>query len=56
MRKIAIITDGWRTDTNYAWIGGCRQFIQEHGLDADLYSTVLEISARMKSLILANTI
>ena len=37
MRKIAIITDGWRTDTNYAWIGGCRQFIQEHGLDADLY-------------------
>lgn len=37
MKKVAIITDGWRRYVNYAWIGGCRQYVTEMNLDADLY-------------------
>lgn len=37
MRKIAIVADGWRRFVNYAWISGCRQYIKEQHLDADIY-------------------
>ena len=37
MKKIAIVADGWRRYINYAWISGCRQYIKEKKLDAQLY-------------------
>ena len=37
MKKIAIVTDGWRRFANYAWISGSRQYIKEHHLDVDIY-------------------
>ncbi len=38
MKKIAIVLDGWRKFVTYAWIIGCRQYIKEHGLDANIYA------------------
>ena len=37
MRKIAIVADGWRRFINYDWICGCRRYISEHHLDAEIY-------------------
>lgn len=37
MRKIAIVADGWRRFINYDWICGCRRYISEHHLDAEVY-------------------
>lgn len=36
MRKIAIVTDGWRRFVNYSWVFGCRKYIEEHKLDAEI--------------------
>ena len=37
MKKIAIVADGWRRFINYDWICGCKRYIKEHNLDAELY-------------------
>lgn len=37
MRKVAIIADGWKKYINYAWVGGCRQYIADHNCDMNLY-------------------
>lgn len=37
MKKVAIIADGWKKYINYAWVGGCRQYIAEHQSDINLY-------------------
>ncbi|MCD7835955.1 MAG: GGDEF domain-containing protein [Lachnospiraceae bacterium] len=37
MKKVAIIADGWRKFVNYAWMGGCRQYIKENNSDVNLY-------------------
>lgn len=37
MRRIAIITDGWRRYSNYAWIDGCRRYAKETHMDVEFY-------------------
>ena len=37
MKKVAIVADGWKKYINYAWIGGCRNYIKEHQLDVCLH-------------------
>ena len=37
MRKVALITDGWRRLFTYAWPAGILQRIQETGEDVNLY-------------------
>lgn len=38
MKKIAIVADGWRKFVTYAWIIGCREYIKDHNLDANIYA------------------
>lgn len=37
MKKIALITDGWKRYVTYAWVEGYRRYASEKQLDADLY-------------------
>lgn len=37
MKKVAILADAWRKYLNYAWIGGCQNYLQEHNQQIDLY-------------------
>lgn len=37
MKKVALIADCWRKLINFAWISGCRRYIEEHNLDVNLY-------------------
>lgn len=37
MKKIALITDGWKRYVTYAWVEGYRRFASERQLDTDLY-------------------
>ena len=37
MRKVALITDGWRRLFTYAWPAGILQRIRETGEDVNLY-------------------
>ena len=37
MKKIALITDGWKRYVTYAWIEGYRRYASEKQLDTDLY-------------------
>ncbi len=38
MKKIALITDGWRRYVTYAWVVGIMQGAREHGVDICLYT------------------
>lgn len=37
MKKIALVTDGWKRYVTYAWIQGYRRFASENHLDTDLH-------------------
>lgn len=37
MKKIAIIENGWAKFINYAWTLGIKQYVDERGIDADIY-------------------
>ena len=37
MKKIAIIENGWAKFINYAWTLGIKQYMDERGIDADIY-------------------
>lgn len=37
MKKIALITDGWKRYVTYAWVEGYRRFASERQLDTDLH-------------------
>lgn len=37
MKKLALITDGWKRYVTYAWVQGYRRYAAEKHLDADLY-------------------
>lgn len=37
MKKIALITDGWKRYVTYAWVQGYRRYASQYHLDTDLY-------------------
>lgn len=37
MKKIALITDGWKRYMTYAWVQGYRRYASQYHLDTDLY-------------------
>lgn len=37
MKKIALITDGWKHYVTYAWVQGYRRYASQYHLDTDLY-------------------
>ncbi len=37
MKRVAIITDGWRKYSNYAWIEGCRRYAKKTQMDVEFY-------------------
>lgn len=37
MKKIAIIENGWGKFINYAWTLGIKQYLDEHGINANIY-------------------
>lgn len=38
MKRVAIIENGWGKFISYAWVDGCKQYIDEHNLDVSLYT------------------
>lgn len=37
MKKVAILSDGWKKNISYAWVAGCKQYIVEHNQDICLH-------------------